>query len=153
MDTSITYRHLDTPDDWTRAFDVMKELRPHLTDANAFCAQMRRQREESYRLLAACDEDGAILGLAGYRTQTNTLYGRFVYVDDLVVTSRLQRGGIGAGLLDRVREIARHSRCAHFVLDTGLNMALAQRFYYRNGLLAKGMHFVEPLAQHGENAS
>ncbi|SAL36830.1 N-acetyltransferase GCN5 [Caballeronia cordobensis] len=153
MDTSITYRHLDTPDDWTRAFDVMKELRPHLTDANAFCAQMRRQREESYRLLAACDEDGAILGLAGYRTQTNTLYGRFVYVDDLVVTSRLQRGGIGAGLLDRVREIARHSRCAHFVLDTGLHMALAQRFYYRNGLLAKGMHFVEPLAQHGENAS
>ncbi|AQH04664.1 GCN5 family acetyltransferase (plasmid) [Burkholderia sp. KK1] len=153
MDTSITYRHLDTPDDWTRAFDVMKELRPHLTDANAFCAQMRRQREESYRLLAACDEDSAILGLAGYRTQTNTLYGRFVYVDDLVVTSRLQRGGIGAGLLDRVREIARHSRCAHFVLDTGLHMALAQRFYYRNGLLAKGMHFVEPLAQHGENAS
>ncbi|BBQ01648.1 N-acetyltransferase GCN5 (plasmid) [Burkholderia sp. SFA1] len=153
MDSSITYRHLDTPDDWTRAFDVMKELRPHLTDANAFCAQMRRQREESYRLLAACDEDGAILGLAGYRTQTNTLYGRFVYVDDLVVTSRLQRGGIGAGLLDRVREIARHSRCAHFVLDTGLHMALAQRFYYRNGLLAKGMHFVEPLAQHGENAS
>ena len=153
MDSSITYRHLDTPDDWTRAFDIMKELRPHLTDAAAFREQMRRQREESYRLLAACDREGAILGLAGYRTQTNTLYGRFVYVDDLVVTSRLQRGGIGAGLLDRVREIARHSRCAHFVLDTGLHMALAQRFYYRNGLLAKGMHFVEPLAQHGENAS
>ncbi|SPB15423.1 GCN5-like N-acetyltransferase [Caballeronia novacaledonica] len=146
MDTSIAFRHLDTPDDWTRAFDVMKELRPHLTDADAFCAQMRRQREEGYRLLAASDDDGAILGLAGYRTQTNTLYGRFVYLDDLVVTARLQRGGIGAQLLDKVREIARHSRCAHFVLDTGLHMALAQRFYYRNGLLAKGMHFVENLA-------
>ena len=148
MDTSITFRHLDGPDDWTRAFDVMKQLRPHLTDANAFCAQMRRQREESYRLLAACDDEGTILGLAGYRTQTNTLYGRFVYVDDLVVTSRLQRSGIGACLLDKVREIARHSRCAHFVLDTGLHMALAQRFYYRNGLLAKGMHFVELLVSH-----
>ncbi|SAK64536.1 N-acetyltransferase GCN5 [Caballeronia catudaia] len=153
MDTSITFRHLDAADDWTLAFDVMKELRPHLTDANAFCAQMRRQREESYRLLAACDDEGTFLGLAGYRTQTNTLYGRFVYVDDLVVTSRLQRSGIGACLLDKVREIARHSRCAHFVLDTGLHMALAQRFYYRNGLLAKGMHFVEPLVSHGkENA-
>ena len=81
MNTSITLRHLDTPDELTRAFDVMKELRPHLTDADAFRAQMRRQREESYRLLAACD-DGAILGLAGYRTQTNTLYGRFVYLDN-----------------------------------------------------------------------
>jgi GNAT superfamily N-acetyltransferase len=153
MNTSITLRHLDTPDELTRAFDVMKELRPHLTDADAFRAQMRRQREESYRLLAACDDDGAILGLAGYRTQTNTLYGRFVYLDDLVVTARLQRSGIGAQLLDKVREIARHSRCAHFVLDTGLHMALAQRFYYRNGLLAKGMRFVETLAANGTEAA
>ena len=149
MNTPIKLRHLDTADDWTRAFDVMKELRPHLIDAAAFCAQMRRQREESYRLLAACDEEDAILGLAGYRTQTNTLYGRFAYVDDLVVTARLQRGGIGAQLLDRVREIARHSRCTHVVLDTGLHMPLAQRFYFRNGLLARGMHFVEPLVTGG----
>ncbi|SAK45545.1 N-acetyltransferase GCN5 [Caballeronia calidae] len=153
MDTSITFRHLDTPDDWTRAFDIMKELRPHLTDAAAFREQMRRQREESYRLLAACDSEGAILGLAGYRTQTNTLYGRFVYVDDLVVTARLQSGGIGACLLDKAREIARHSRCAHFVLDTGLHMALAQRFYYRNGLLAKGMHFVQPLIENNKETA
>ncbi|SAK66011.1 GNAT family N-acetyltransferase [Caballeronia ptereochthonis] len=147
MDTTLTFRHLDSPEDWTRAFDVMKELRPHLTDADTFCAQLRRQREENYRLLAACDAEGTILGLAGYRAQTNTLYGRFIYVDDLVVTARLQRGGIGAQLLDKVREIARHARCAHFVLDTGLHMPLAQRFYFRNGLLAKGMHFVEPLVQ------
>ncbi|SAK52449.1 N-acetyltransferase GCN5 [Caballeronia hypogeia] len=147
MNTSITFRHLDSPDDWARAFDVMKELRPHLTNVDAFGAQLRKQREECYRLLAACDEAGTILGLAGYRTQTNLLYGRFVYVDDLVVTAKLQRSGIGASLLERVREIARHSRCAHFVLDTGLHMPLAQRFYFRNGLLARGMHFVEPLVQ------
>jgi GNAT superfamily N-acetyltransferase len=150
MDTSIVFRHLDTPEDWTRAFEVMKELRPHLTDPDTFCAQLRRQREESYRLLAASDDEGAILGLAGYRTQTNTLYGRFVYVDDLVVTARLQGSGIGARLLDTVRGIARDEHCAHFVLDTGLHMALAQRFYYRNGLLAKGMHFVQTLAVPGE---
>jgi GNAT superfamily N-acetyltransferase len=147
MDTIFTFRHLDSPDDWARAFDVMKELRPHLTDANAFCTQLHRQHEENYRLLAACDAEGTILGLAGYRAQTNTLYGRFIYVDDLVVTARLQRSGIGAELLDKVRQIARQAHCAHFVLDTGLHMALAQRFYFRNGLLAKGMHFVEPLAQ------
>ena len=154
MDTSIAFRHLDTPDDWTRAFDVMKQLRPHLTDAHAFAAQVRRQREESYRLLAACDEDGTILGLAGYRTQTNLLYGRFVYVDDLVVdgtaaTQRHRRAIARQGPRDR----ASMSRCAHFVLDTGLHMALAQRFYYRNGLLAKGMHFVETLAGNGKEAA
>ena len=153
MATTLTFRHLDSPEDWTRAFDVMKELRPHLTDADAFCAQLHEQREENYRLLAACDVEGTIIGLAGYRAQTNTLYGRFIYVDDLVVTARLHRSGIGAELLGRVREIAREAGCAHFVLDTGLHMQLAQRFYFRNGLLAKGMHFVESFAyNHSECA-
>ncbi|SAL69670.1 N-acetyltransferase GCN5 [Caballeronia terrestris] len=151
MNTSITLEELDTPDDWTRAFDVMKQLRPHLTDAAAFTSQVRRQREEGYRLLAACDGD-VILGLAGYRTQTNLIYGRFVYVDDLVVDANLQRSGIGGQLLEAVRQIARDVHCAHFVLDTGLHMALAQRFYYRNGLLARGMHFVEPLNKATEAA-
>ncbi|QCP52821.1 hypothetical protein FAZ95_27235 [Trinickia violacea] len=95
MDTTPTFRHLDSPDDWTRAFDIMKELRPHLTDADAFCAQ----------------------------------------------------------LLNKVREIARRASCAHFLLDTGLHMALAQRFYFRNGLLARGMHFVESLAQSGSECA
>ena len=149
MGTKATFQHLDSPDDWIRAFDVMKELRPHLTDPKAFCEQLRRQHEENYRLLAACGADGTILGLAGYRAQTNTLYGRFVYLDDLVVTSPLQRSGIGADLLNKVREIACQACCAHFVLDTGLHMPLAQRFYFRNGLLAKGMHFVESLAHGG----
>ncbi|MBN3759261.1 GNAT family N-acetyltransferase [Burkholderia sp. Ac-20365] len=146
MDTTLMFRHLDSREDLTRAFDIMKELRPHLTDAESFCAQLSLQRQENYRLLAVCEASGTILGLAGYRTQTNTLYGRFIYVDDLVVTARMQRSGIGADLLNEVREIARDTGCAHFVLDTGLHMPFAQRFYFRNGLLARGMHFVESLS-------
>lgn len=35
--------------------------------------------------------------------------------------------------------------CDHFVLDTGLHMPLAQRFYFRQWLLAHGMHFTQSL--------
>jgi GNAT superfamily N-acetyltransferase len=145
MPATLRFVHLDTPDSLLPAFDVMRQLRPHLTDAHSFAAQVARQHVEGYHLLAAFDA-GSIIGLAGYRTLTNLLYGRFVYVDDLVVDGRLQRGGVGAQLLDAVRQIAREAGCAQFVLDTGLHMPLAQRFYFRNGLLARGMHFVEPLA-------
>ncbi|MDB5789671.1 GNAT family N-acetyltransferase [Caballeronia mineralivorans] len=145
MPASLRFVHLDTSDSLLPAFDVMRQLRPHLTDAHSFAAQVARQHAEGYRLLTASDA-GSVVGLAGYRMLTNLLYGRFVYVDDLVVDGRLQRGGIGAQLLDAVRQIAREAGCAQFVLDTGLHMPLAQRFYFRNGLLARGMHFVEPLA-------
>ncbi|MPW23598.1 GNAT family N-acetyltransferase [Paraburkholderia sp. CNPSo 3157] len=149
MGMNLTFRYLKSPDDWIHAFDVVKELRPHLTDPEAFCAQLHRQHEENYRLLAACSVEWTILGLAGYRAQTNTLYGRFIYLDDLAVTSRLQRTGIGAELPNKVRDIARQARCAHFVLDTGLHLPLAQRFYFRNGMLVNGMHLVESLAHGG----
>ncbi|MFB9126800.1 GNAT family N-acetyltransferase [Paraburkholderia dipogonis] len=145
MPASLRFVHLDTPELLLPAFDIMRQLRPHLTDAHAFATQVARQHAEGYRLLAASDASG-IVGLAGYRTLTNLLYGRFVYVDDLVVDGKLQRDGIGAQLLGAVRQIAREAGCAQFVLDTGLHMPLAQRFYFRNGLLARGMHFVEPLA-------
>lgn len=138
--------HIEHDDDALHAaFSVMKELRPHLDDPAGFAARIRHQRAQGYRLLAAYREQ-TIVGVAGYRQQDNLLYGRFVYVDDLVVAHTLQRAHIGSGLLQDVRNEAMHLHCDHLVLDTGLHMALAQRFYFRQGLLARGMHFVEPLA-------
>ncbi len=144
MNAVLTFRPIDTPAALADAFPLMRVLRPHLTDPKAFAAQVRAQQAAGYRLLGACAGE-QLLGLAGYRHLTNLLYGRFVYVDDLVVDPQSQGQGVGAQLLDTVRGIARDTGCARFVLDTGLHMAHAQRFYFRNGLLARGMHFVEPL--------
>lgn len=131
--------------DLAASFPVMQELRPHLEDHASYAVQIAHQRAQGYRLLAArCN--GTIVGLAGYRLMDNLLHGRFVYVDDLVVTASLHRSGIGERLLQAARQQAIALHCEYFVLDTGLHMALAQRFYFRQGLLAKGMHFVEALA-------
>lgn len=106
---------------------------------------MRRQQEAGYRLLAAC-LGATVVGAAGYRLQDNLIRGRFAYVDDLVVLDAERRGGLGAQLLDAVAEIGRSAGAAALVLDTGLANALAQRFYFRWGLLATGLHFSRPLA-------
>lgn len=135
---------IDTDQDYQACFDVMRELRPHLTDAAAFVAQARRQAEQGYRLLAIWQGE-QVKGLAGYRIQENLLYGRFLYVDDLVTASDARRHGLGGKLIDALREEAQRQGCAHFVLDTALGNALGQRFYFRQGLLAKGMHFCQPL--------
>jgi len=146
FDADITIAHIDDdPQALAASFDVMRQLRPHLHDAVSYMAQVRYQREQGYRLLGA-QADGQIMGLAGYRLMDNLLYGRLVYVDDLVVTAAMQRSKVGERLLNAVRAEARLMDCDHLVLDTGLHMSLAQRFYFRQGLLAQGMHFVEPLA-------
>jgi len=136
--------HVDSDEEHLACFDVMHELRPHLTDAAAFVAQVRRQAAQGYRLLAA-RQDGRVVALAGYRVTENLIYGRFVYIDDLVASSGARRHGLGAALIDAVRDEAKSQGCAYLVLDTALANALGQRFYFRQGLLARGLHFGQPL--------
>ena len=126
------------------SFALMCVLRPHLTDVQSYTDQLQRQMDQGYRLLAVRN-DQSIVGLAGYRELENLLYGRFVYVDDLVISPQLQRSGLGAQLLNGVRDEALRRQSDYLVLDTGLHMPLAQRFYFRQGLLARGMHFTQDL--------
>ena len=143
---SYTLQHLENPEAFAASFDLMQVLRPHLVDAAAYTAQLACQTRQGYRLLAVWSAE-QVVGLAGYRELENLLYGRFIYVDDLVVSPGLQRSGLGERLLSAVRDEAVLRGCDHLVLDTGLHMPLAQRFYFRQGLLARGMHFTQSLRQ------
>ena len=144
MSRDIEIRSIEQSADIGACYAVMLELRPHLKDVDSFIRQVMRQRQHGYRLSAAWCGD-RIVGAVGYRLQENLLYGRFVFVDDLVVAKGFRNDGVGAQLLSAARAYAQKANCRHFVLDTGLQMALAQRFYYRQGLLAHAIGFSETL--------
>jgi len=126
--------------DLRACFPLMRVLRPHLADADAFVVRVRRQAMAGYRLLAAWDAAGPV-GLAGYRPQESLIRGPFCYVDDLVVAPHVRRQGVGAALLDAVAAQARTTGLPHLVLDTALDNALGQRFYFRYGMLPAAIRF------------
>lgn len=136
--------HIDNEQDYLVCFGVMRELRPHIPSAQAFAEQVRRQTGQGYRLLAAW-RDEQLMALAGYRVQESLLYGRFLYIDDLVTAASARRDGLGGKLIAALREEAKRQGCAHLVLDTALGNSLGQRFYFRQGLLSKGLHFSQAL--------
>ncbi|GGM29663.1 GNAT family N-acetyltransferase [Pseudomonas asuensis] len=142
---SVVYLHLEHEAQQRKAFELMLVLRPHLEDADTFVQQLARQASQGYRLYGAF-EGNEVIGLIGFRELENLLYGHFTYVDDLVVATSRRQLGIGAALLEVAREQGSQQECSHIVLDTGLHMPLAQRFYFREGLLARGLHFAEPLS-------
>jgi GNAT superfamily N-acetyltransferase len=137
---TIELRHAETAAEIAACFSVMRELRPHLVSAEEFGTRVRRQRKDSYRLLAAWD-DGKAVGIAGWRVQENLIRGRFCYVDDLVVAEGFRSGGLGARLLDAVADEARGLGLSRLVLDTAIDNVLGQRFYFRYGMLPAGMRF------------
>lgn len=58
-------------------------------------------------------------------------YSESTFARGLVVDASMRHLGLGARLLDSVRREAIGLGCAHLVLETGLQMPLAQRFYFR----------------------
>jgi len=86
-------------------FALMRQLRPHLTSVEEFVERWRRQSAQGYRLLALWSNDEPI-ALAGYRVMEMLVYGRFLYVDDLVTDAHLLGHGYGARLIAHLRSEA-----------------------------------------------
>lgn len=124
----------------------MRQLRPHLASQAEFLVRWQRQQEAGYRILGLW-RDEQITALAGFRLTENLVHGFHLYVDDLVTAEESRRHGDGSRLMIRLQEEARAAGCAKVVLDTGLANTLAQRFYYRNGLLLTALRFSLNLAR------
>jgi hypothetical protein len=78
---------VETEQELRACYPVMKELRPHLHRKMRLwrrcCASMSRTTA-SWRW-----DEGEVVALAGYRYQENTVYGRFLYVDDLIAAESI----------------------------------------------------------------
>ena len=132
------------PADLEACYPLMRQLRAHLTSLDEFRARWLRQSESGYRGLALW-VDGRPRALAGFRVLENFVHGRFLYVDDLVTDAGERGRGHGERLLARLKAEGEALGCGKLVLDTGLDNALAHRFYYRQGLLAQALRFNVPL--------
>ena len=142
---SIQLKEMTADDDLLVCVSVMRVLRPHLEkDDGAVVTRFRRQMEQGYRLLAILD-GGNVVALAGFRLQENLVFGRFIYVDDVVVDPDARRQGHAETLLDAVREIAVATGQDLVALDTALSNTAAQRVYHRCGYETVAYHLIQRL--------
>ncbi|MBB3212745.1 hypothetical protein FHW67_002028 [Herbaspirillum sp. Sphag1AN] len=123
----------------------MQQLRPKLKSADELSQHLSIQQRQGYRLLGLWRQERPV-ALAGYRQLDNLIHGRFIYVDDLVTASDERGHGHGERLIEALCDIGRDQQCDRLVLDTALSNSLAQRFYFRAGLLALGLHFTMNLS-------
>lgn len=134
---------LDDPR-WDTALPVLQELRPHLDRAS-----LRDVYEEGwpqgYRFLAALDDGGRCVGVAGWRLVATVVHRRKLYVDDLVTASDARSTGVGQALLVELERRAREAGCSVLDLDSGVQRHDAHRFYLRERLHISSHHFSKRL--------
>lgn len=121
-------------------FEVMQQLRPHLTSNEAFFHQVERQIQSGYHL-AYIEEDDKVKALAGYRFLEFLAWGRVLYIDDLVSDAASRKNGHGSLLLKWVIQEAKNADCDQVHLDSGPQRHDAHRLYLNHGFKIIGHHF------------
>ncbi len=127
-------------------YQVMHQLRPHLTSEQAFVEQIQRQIQEGYRL-AYIQDNGQIKSLAGFRFLEFLAWGKVLYIDDLISDAATRRNGYGSTLLKWVIGEAKKAKCDQVHLDSGPQRHDAHRLYLNYGFKIIGHHFALDLKE------
>lgn len=138
MSTSTTFATTDA--EIASAFSVMRQLRPHLEDAD-FVERVRAAERLGLRLVLHV-VDGRVVAVAGFRLIEQLKAGLVLYVDDLVTDADERSKGYGDELLHWLIAYAREQGCAAFELDSGVHRHDAHRFYLRHRMRISAYHFV-----------
>lgn len=136
----LQFKHAESDSEIIACFGVMQQLRPKLSNEADFLQDVRRMQKFGYRLLVAF-ENNIPVALAGYHEAESFVHGKFIYVEDLITTEAKRGKKVGEQLLHSIFAMAKNQGLNKVNLDTWIGNSLAQRFYYRMGMLAIGMHF------------
>ncbi len=137
-DTNI--QPMKTTEEIQSCYTVIRQLRPHLIEEQAFIKQVQRQFAEGYRL-TCWQEEGKVKALIGFRILEFLAWGKVLYIDDLITDSETRRNGHGGRLLKWVIEQAKKENCDQVHLDSGPQRHDAHKLYLNHGFKIIGHHF------------
>lgn len=130
---------IDLIEDLASCYGVIRQLRPHLSEAE-FVERVNLQRSQGYQMLAASVED-EVVAVAGFRILDNLAWGRFLYVDDLVTDEAHRSCGYGSLLLEWLLAYCQQEEIAELHLDSGVQRHEAHRFYLEHRMDITSHHF------------
>ena len=140
---SFTTRFLTTADEMVPYFDLVVQM-GYTFNREQYRAYLDEMIPHGYSQLVVLD--GAVaVGLSGIWINTKLFSGRYVELDNVIVDAGYRSRGIGKILCEAIETYARERGCRVAVLDAYVENFPAHKFYYRQGYVARGYHFLKKL--------
>ena len=135
----MNIQYATTAQDFTRCFEVMKELRPH-HNLQSFITAMDAMQKEGYQLLYLQDEE-RIVSVAGFRFTTTLYDGLIIDFDDFVTLADGRSKGYGAVVFDYLVKLAKEKGIKAIHLNSNHQRFDAHRFYLNKRMKIVAHHF------------
>jgi GNAT superfamily N-acetyltransferase len=139
-------RELTSKEEMLQHLEVLQDLYPSLT-----LEEYSRDLDEMlpnnrYGQVAVFDGDKCI-GLTGYWIGTKLWCGKYLEIDNLVVSSKYRSKGAGKFMFDYLSEKAQQENCVMMSLDSYTYNFKAHKFFYNEGFAPRGFHFINILQE------
>lgn len=138
---------LTTVDEMLSQIETIKFLYPNMT-IERYEGFLSDMIPKNYKQVAVFNEDQCI-GLTGFWFGTKLWTGKYLEIDNFVVHPDYRKNGIGKLLTDFIDEKAKELNCTCVVLDAFTGNFDAHRFYYNQGYVPRGFHFIKTIDENG----
>jgi len=140
----MTLRELNGLDEMLQTLNVLQELYPSLTPENYLADLKEMLPNNRYGQVAVFDGDTCV-GVSGFWIGTKLWCGKYLEIDNLVVSAKVRSKGVGKMIFDYLAEKAKQEECSMVSLDSYTSNFKAHKFFYNEGFAPKGFHFINIL--------
>lgn len=141
MHPTLTFSKLTTVEQMLPYWQLITQLTATLTQENYKQYLTEMVPHNYYQVVAYHGETCA--GISGYWMATKLYSGKYLEIDNFVVDSNYRNAGVGKQMVDWLETEARANDCRIMMLDAYVENFKAHRFYYREGFIARGYHYLK----------
>lgn len=106
--------------------------------------RLQEMTQQNYECLGIFDTE-KLIGTCGLWFQTRHYAGRSLEMDHVIIDDAYRGYGIGKLLVEFVSDYAKKKFCNWIELNSYVHNFPSHKFFYNQGFVAKGYHFVKEL--------
>lgn len=106
--------------------------------------RLQEMTQQNYECLGIYDEE-KLIGTCGLWFQTRHYAGKSMEMDHVIIDDTYRSNGIGKMLIEYVSDYAKKKSCNWVELNSYVHNFPSHKFFYSQGFVAKGYHFVKEL--------
>jgi len=134
---------LQSKEEMLNNFELLLQVYPSLT-MEEYDVELDVMIPNNYGQAGVYINDECV-GLTGYWIGSKLWCGKYLELDNVVISEKHRSKGIGKVLFDFMEEMAKKENCTMLSLDSYTTNFKAHKFFYLQGYAPRGFHFINIL--------
>ncbi len=144
---AMEIRRIKGKEEMLRNYTVLLEMYPGLS-REQYSAELDQMLPHNYGQVAVFVDEECI-GLTGFWIGHKLWCGKYLELDNIIIPKKHRSRGIGKDLFEYMQQLAIEEKCTLLALDSYTDNFPAHKFFYNQGYVPRGFHFIHVLNKEG----